>query len=134
MNFIKEININSVIAKWTKQKLSIIRFLPSIEVELDNYTNTLEVAMDDSGVSNIGITGYYGSGKSTIIETYKNKFKKKRFIHISVANFFDKSEQGNNLENKLEKEIINQIAIQVESKNIPRTRFKVKINISYRQY
>lgn len=108
--------------------------MPSLEVELDNYTNTLEVAMDDSGVSNIGITGDYGSGKSTIIETYKNKFKKKRFIHISVANFFDKSEQGDNLENKLEKEIINQIAIQVESKNIARTRFKVKRNISYRQY
>lgn len=54
----------------------------SIEV----YEEALDYALSNSKIKNIAVTGSYGAGKSSIIETYKLKRNnKKRFLHISLT-------------------------------------------------
>ena len=59
---------------------------PSHDVELGLYKEALDEAFENKKVKNIAITGSYGSGKSSLIETYK-KEKKLNVIHISLSHF-----------------------------------------------
>ena len=59
---------------------------PSYDVELGLYKDALDEAFNNKKVRNIAITGSYGSGKSSLIETYKRE-KKLPAIHISLAHF-----------------------------------------------
>ncbi len=68
-------------AKWNKK---LLKLTPSYVDGLEIYTTALNSAMEDDDIKSIGITGSYGSGKSTVIETYKTIYKKKKFIHIAV--------------------------------------------------
>lgn len=77
-------------------------------------------------IKNIAITGKYGSGKSSIIDTY---FKDKDdFLRVSFATFKRKS--NDKTENNIFANIINQIIYQVDVRKIPLTKFKVKSPIT----
>ncbi|WP_440913637.1 YobI family P-loop NTPase, partial [Enterococcus innesii] len=112
------------------------KLTPEKNIEnLTTYQEAIDYALDDEEVRNIAITGIYGSGKSSIIETYKNKTKKNRkFIHISLAHFQqignDKPPKNLSKNKVLEGKILNQLLHQINSSDIPQTIFKVKNNIS----
>ena len=59
------------------------------------HIDAINFAIEDKDVLNVAVSGNYGSGKSSFIETYKEKFnnKKKKFLHVSLAHF--NSEDGN---------------------------------------
>ena len=119
----------------------ILESLKAIEnVDLSVYKQALDIALDNKKNTNIALSGSYGSGKSSIIESYKNsKGVKYRFLHISLAQYAsDKDSVNDNestkthnssndvYERNLEGKILNQLLHQIKSSKIPQTIFKVK--------
>ncbi|HJI35319.1 MAG: hypothetical protein V8R58_04040 [Faecalibacillus faecis] len=99
---------------------------PSYDVDLGLYKEALDEAFNNKKVKNIAITGSYGSGKSSLIETYK-KEKKLNVMHISLSHFEgDNSIDPDKIINVLEGKIINQLVQQIDSDTIPQTRFMIK--------
>ena len=99
-------------------------------------------------VNNIALTGIYGSGKSSIINTYLNKHPEleKDVIRITLTHFSyskkNNSEKKRNectfnsncslrtiKENAIEEEIISELVYQIDPKNIYLSQYKIKKNI-----
>lgn len=98
------------------------------------YKGYLDTALEKPDARNIAITGKYGSGKSSIIDTY---FKERTdFLKVSFAAFESKSKDTKNDEEgdveisdskgTIFANIINQIIYQIETEKIPLTRFRIK--------
>ena len=102
---------------------------PTDEVELGIYEKAMEFIFSDDDIQNIAISGAYGAGKSSILESYKKKLEKegdnKKFLHISLAHFENK-EKDNTKYAKLEGKILNQLLHQIRAEKIPLTNFKIK--------
>ena len=100
------------------------------------YTRALDFAFDDDSIKNIAITGVYGSGKSTIWNTYVKEKNLKNIITVSLGKYEDEcvkskynndgkvdnnscsTKVDNEQENRIERQIINQIVSQIDSKKI----------------
>lgn len=114
-------------------KIYFEKLTPVKDIDLNIYKDALDFAFGDREITNIAITGSYSAGKSSVIESYKEKVKDKKFLHISLANF-EKEElkEGSNTTEKsineavLEGKILNQLLHQIDTSNIPQTNFKVK--------
>lgn len=89
-----------------------------------NYEEILNSVIGNPQFCNIALTGTYGAGKSTIMNTYEKEHSKIKAIHISLAKLND--EETDNVQAKL----INQIIHQIDFKLIPQTRFKIKNIVS----
>ncbi|MCD8417372.1 hypothetical protein J2Q11_06595 [Tenacibaculum finnmarkense genomovar finnmarkense] len=119
--------------------------------EKNHYSNALKWAIDnrkEKDIKNIALTGTYGSGKSTIIKTFKNNYKGNdlKFLNISLASFKDEKPNTNDkntddkdkpieknkgeLLNRIETSILQQIFYHEEDKKIPDSRFKQIKNYS----
>lgn len=98
------------------------------------YTSRIKDAIDQKGITNIALTGVYGSGKSTILDTFRNLYSNYEYINISLASFKDnkqdKPEGTDDLERKLEISILQQIFYHVKPSRIPDSRFKRIINLT----
>ncbi|MGG5905520.1 hypothetical protein, partial [Sphingobacterium daejeonense] len=121
------------------------------------YLDKLKETIDAKGINNIALTGGYGSGKSTIIETFKHINNQYEYLKISLASFNNKedkkkeskdkqeledekatnnikscSEQSKkeSLERQLEVSILQQIFYHVKPSEIPESRFKRITTIS----
>lgn len=110
--------------------------------KIQPYLDKLKDTIETKGVNNIALTGGYGSGKSTIINTFKNLNPKYEYLNISLASFNKKKEDKNEnltpdqrkqqkeeLERFLEVSILQQIFYHVKPTEIPESRFKRIINI-----
>lgn len=107
------------------------------------------VISDESEPTNVAITGNYGAGKSSVIESFEKrlqnnsspkigirrliellkKTKNKKFIHISLAQYDEpiKNEEkglNNRQINTIEGKIINQLLHQIEPNSIRKSIFK----------
>jgi hypothetical protein len=62
---------------------------PSDESDEDNiYCDALKSAFEQKGIYNIGLTGNYGSGKSSVLRTFEKRFKSHySILKISLATF-----------------------------------------------
>lgn len=86
-----------------------------------SYESVLDKVMASDVFCNIALTGPYGAGKSTIMNTYEKEHKEQlKTIHISLAKFND-----GNIDN-MQVKLINQIIHQIDPRLIPQTRFKIK--------
>lgn len=108
------------------------------------YTKALDFAFENDSIKNIAITGVYGSGKSTIWNTYVKEKNLKNIITVSLGKYEDEcgkykynnDEKGENIscspevdnekENRIERQIINQIVSQIDSKKISKSKYKFK--------
>jgi hypothetical protein len=128
----KSINIRET----DKIKTPIFQKLtPVNDANLTIYKNALDFVFENNDIKNIAISGPYSSGKSSIIETYKNKHTDKYFLHISLAHFTEVQEEDPLEKSKineamLEGKILNQLLHQIDIKNIPQTNFKIKKRLS----
>lgn len=104
------------------------------------YLDKLKETIDAEGINNIALTGGYGSGKSTIIGTFKELNPQYEYLKISLASFnkkksddtltpTEKKLQKEELERLLEVSILQQIFYHVKPTEIPESRFKRIINI-----
>lgn len=64
-----------------KQKYIFKSLGPVDNVELGKYEDALNQMIEDSSIFNVGLTGPYGAGKSSLIESFKKRtYKKTLFI------------------------------------------------------
>ena len=108
-----------------KQKYPFQKLTPFDDADISAYKEAIDYALENEDVNNIALSGAYGSGKSSIIETYK-KDSYKIFIHISLARFGD---EENIKEPLLEMKIFNQLLYQVASKKIRQLNLPLKKEI-----
>ncbi|HEM4281889.1 TPA: DNA-binding protein [Streptococcus suis] len=124
------------------------KLTPLNDVDIDaSHEAAMNYALEDKGIKNVAISGNYGSGKSSFIETYKSKNGSFKPLHISLAHFssLNHLENGSNAQleifqgqiensdsleqiNIIEGKIINQLLHQIDAKYIPMTIFKSKKN------
>ena len=111
-------------------KFKFQKLTPIDNADIEVYKEALDFIFDNEDIKNIAISGPYGAGKSSILETYKKNNDNKKFIHISLAHFEnpDNEKEGelDIKESILEGKILNQLIHQIPSENIPQTNFKVK--------
>lgn len=115
-------------------KLGFNKLSPKNDVSIDIYNDAFDFVFNNNDILNIALTGPYSSGKSTIFLSYENsdKGKDKTYLHISLADFTGRAKKEELLEeNKLEGRIINQLLYQIDSKNIPDSKFRIKISKEY---
>lgn len=134
------------------------KLTPINNVELGIYEDALNFVFENDDIKNIAVTGAYGAGKSSVIESYKYRYKEIKFLNISLANFDEINQEDSenaineNLgkhendkiknvkkhktasvkESVLEGKILNQLIHKIDSSKIPQTNFKVKQKISNR--
>lgn len=115
----------------------------------DEYLNALDWALKNPKIKNIALSGPYGAGKSSIIETYlkrerqknhtKCSFKSwyneiklsKKYLKISMATFIE-GRKENNGENstievdadEVEEGILKQLFYKVNHRKIPQSRYR----------
>ena len=109
---------------------------PTDEAEkVEDYLNSIEWALQNrSKIKNIAIAGSYGSGKSSVIQTFQKKHKHNddyNFLNISLATFKEES-KGKKIPDKekddilrlIELSILQQLFYHEKDKNIPDSGFK----------
>ena len=101
------------------------------DVEIKPVTErALEFAIDkNSEVTNVAITGNYGAGKSSVVESFERKCTDKKFIHISLGQYdetigSEKNGLNNRQINTIEGKIINQLLHQINPNQIRKSIFK----------
>lgn len=85
-----------------KDKSKYVSLAPKDEKrkEYEEYYNALDFAMKDKSIRNIAITGSYGAGKSSVIDSYFNNHKEIKCIRISLAYFgFNRAQNKVNSKN-----------------------------------
>lgn len=101
------------------------------------YLNALEWALGNKRIKNIALAGPYGSGKSSIIETYLKYHHtvKNKSLRISMATFVEHviNEDGKTKrveigQNEIELGILKQLFYKVNHKKIPQSRFRATPN------
>ena len=133
------------------------KFTPYTDVDLQSYKDAFDYVFAHEDVRNVAISGTYGSGKSSLIESLKKELqnpdsnlsiegsKYKKFLHISLAHFHysqnetSVSHQSNSNQSDgfnelsiLESKILNQLIHQIPAEQIPQSNFVVKRIISNR--
>ena len=124
------------------------KLTPLNDVVIDSsHEAAMKYALEDKDIKNVAVSGNYGSGKSSFIETYKSKNRNFKPLHISLAHLssLNHLENGSNAQleivqgriensdsleqiNIIEGKIINQLLHQIDAKYIPMTIFKSKKN------
>lgn len=145
---VQEANSVQTDTKYHFEKLS-----PIDDADISIYEDAIDFAFSSPDIKNIAISGAYGSGKSSVLATYKKKHPEKQFIHISLAHFVSdaKTVDSDNTksnpsqptqeilsanssdESVLEGKILNQLIHQIEDQNIPQTKFRIKNSLSNKQ-
>jgi hypothetical protein len=99
---------------------------------IDYYIESLNWALiNREKIKNIAISGPYGSGKSSVIQTFKKRNKNKdfRFLSISLATFKEINDEASNptseeLLRLVELSILQQFFYHEKDSKIPDSRFK----------
>lgn len=126
------------------------------------YTEALDYAFSNDDIKNIAITGIYGSGKSTVWNTYVHQKGLSNVITVSLGKYKNNINDDDSLkevsatklansetdgiegklinenrktvdiddDNRVERQLINQILSQIESKKIPLSKYGFKSNKS----
>lgn len=109
---------------------------------VEPYLKLLAGCVEDKRITNIAVTGTYGSGKSTVLKTFQNRYKpfkdkeKEKYLNISLASFdaekenVQNSNQAKDFERRVELSILQQMFYQVKSSELPGSRFKRIKNIT----
>ena len=107
------------------------KLTPINDADIEIYEEAIDFVFDNSDITNVAISGPYSAGKSSVLESYKEKHKKLKFLHISLAHFEsleENQDKDNVKESVLEGKILNQLIHQIPVKGIPQTNFRVKRN------
>ncbi len=119
----------------TQKYYNFEKLTPDKDADISVYEEAIEFVFDNSDVTNIAISGAYGAGKSSVIESYEKKHDDKNFLHISLAHFepTERNESEDSVkETTLEGKILNQLIHQIPVDRIPQTNFRVKNDVGRR--
>tara|TARA_R110002051_G_scaffold97308_4_gene167468 strand:- start:315 stop:3848 length:3534 start_codon:yes stop_codon:yes gene_type:complete len=89
------------------------------------YSDALSYATNNPRVSNIALTGPYGSGKSSIIKSFLKKYRRP-VLQISLAAFLPEatSTGGQVSKQEIERSILQQMLYGADANKLPLSRFK----------
>jgi predicted transcriptional regulator len=87
------------------------------------YAVALEFALNNPRVKNIALTGPYGSGKSSIIQTFAARTRY-RFLNISLASFQEQEDTAQVDGRAIERSILQQMLYGTDANRLPYSRFK----------
>jgi hypothetical protein len=89
------------------------------------YSEALLFATSNAKVSNIALTGPYGSGKSSIIQSFLKTYRRPA-LHISLASFVPEGDAGNEKVSRqeIERSILQQMLYGADANKLPLSRFK----------
>lgn len=133
--------------KLKEKRIEYMDLAPSDSIDDDGvYTDALNWAIKNDKITNIALTGNYGSGKSSIIKTFKKRmwhnnksnwlynllenlcyYFKYKSLSISLATFInDDSPSGHTTPQlqEIEKSILQQMFYSIKGRRIPSSRFK----------
>ncbi len=117
--------------KTTEEKIfHFEKLTPTADADTSVYEKALDFVFENNDVKNVAISGAYGSGKSSMLNSYKKKNSERKFMHLSLAHFQTENGDKPTDENVLEGKILNQLIHQINASKIPQTNFKVKKKIS----
>lgn len=114
------------------------KLTPETDADIKVYDEAFGFVFKNDDIRNIAISGSYGSGKSSIIESYKKSHIDCKFSTISLThfNYYKKSndvkgktsEEQTILDNNnlIEGKIVNQIIQQLNPSEIDKSIFKIK--------
>ena len=127
------------------------KLTPKTDAKLQVYKDAFGFVFLNNDIKNVAISGAYGAGKSSILESYKRyestspikKERKRKYVHISLAHFEDAKAESNDKKDDsklndqkdtgklsqealLEGKILNQLIHQIKPSKIPQTHFRVK--------
>ena len=102
------------------------------------YSDMLKFALSQDKISNIAVTGPYGSGKSSVLLTFQIQNPDWKYLNISLATFKDHLdvESASNKEieiEAIEKSILQQLFYSVDQKTLPRSRLKRIVTVQPRE-
>ncbi|MEK2041959.1 ATP-binding protein [Vibrio parahaemolyticus] len=108
------------------QRSKFVDLAPTDEADKAGvYAEAIEFAMNSPKVFNIALTGPYGSGKSSIIQSFLKSFNRES-LQISLATFISeidtKGEKVNRQE--IERSILQQMLYGADANKLPLSRFK----------
>ncbi|OOE54909.1 DNA-binding protein [Salinivibrio kushneri] len=89
------------------------------------YSEALRFATNNSKISNIALTGPYGSGKSSIIQSFLKTYGRP-VLHISLATFITEAETKAETVDRqeIERSILQQMLYGADANKLPLSRFK----------
>lgn len=102
--------------------------------DCEEHLKALQWAVENSKIKNIALTGPYGSGKSSIINTFltKNPLLDSESIKISLATFDDvANNKPIDLNENLVDGILQQLFYKVEQDDIPQSRYRKLYKVHY---
>ena len=123
------------------ENITFYDLTPTDDIKLDIYEKAINFSLENNKVFNVAISGGYGSGKSSLLESYKKNHPEKNFLNISLTHFNTTentnknnspiSEENNYSKDKslvpvLEVKILNQLIHQISYEKIPQTHLKTK--------
>jgi hypothetical protein len=113
------------------------KLTPVSNADISVYEDAIDFVFANNDIKNVAVSGAYSAGKSSILESYKAKHTKRRFVHLSLAHFRtpeqDNSESEEAVkESILEGKILNQLIHQIPAGKIPQTNFRVKKGVNVR--
>lgn len=103
-----------------------VNLAPTDQADKDGvYSEALFFATTDPKVSNIALTGPYGSGKSSIIQSFLKKYQRLT-LHISLAAFVQDADAvgGKVSRQEIERSILQQMLYGADANKLPLSRFK----------
>lgn len=100
----------------------------------EEHIKALEWAVSSNRIKNIALSGPYGSGKSSIIETFlrRNPLLCEKSIKISLATFTEETEEAPAVTpDNLEEGILKQLFYKIKQSKIPQSRYRKLHRIEY---
>ena len=91
------------------------------------YLKSLKWAVLNENINNVALTGFYGTGKSTILNTFLKKNKGFKNLHISLSKFSDNDYEDSHIEIA----ILQQIFYSKKQYILPDSRLKRIKNNKY---
>ncbi|QAX28315.1 YobI family P-loop NTPase [Leisingera sp. NJS204] len=113
----------------TEARAKFVDLAPTSKADEDGiYAEALEFATTNPDVSNIALTGPYGSGKSSVIKSFLRTYRGNA-LQISLAAFLPEADgmggsNGKTNKQEIERSILQQMLYGASANNLPLSRFK----------
>ncbi len=135
-----------------EENIAKYKYLPLTPKELDPKDANvviLKEKVEDKSIKNIALMAPYGAGKSSVLTSFEKSYGKDKCIGVSLASFNNDEENSvngdqvganineektiNDIDNKIEKSILQQILYKKEKKDLPQSKIKRIGRLSVKQ-
>ncbi|MBC3995272.1 hypothetical protein H8R20_06615 [Morganella morganii] len=94
----------------------------------NEYFTAMDYALSKKDIKNIAVTGAYGAGKSTVISSYMDKFRKGQHISVSLAGFDMEKKDAQPKPQEVELSILQQILYKENGDALPDSKIDRILN------